>query len=478
MNYNLPFIKSVALNDLPEEAWHYIIGGDTEAADLQAYYKAIPWLYRGVAIRANAVAEMPFSIYKGETEIDGSKEYKNVVGFLPNPGALFGLVEAALTIWGYAYLFRKRSAFKTLDLRYMLPTSIVEKINTAGEIAFTRNENGKPVDYTTDDLVYFWRHDPFVEIGPPQSSPALAAASAAGVLLNVDKFAAAFFERGAIKATLLTTENIVPLERERLKAWWQRMFSGIKAAWQTDIVNAKAVTPVVVGEGLESLENSDLTESKRIDIAAALGIPYSVLFSNASNRATAEQDDLHLYTKTVIPDAEFIAAVLNDQVMSKAGYKLIMTPQNLDLFQVDEAERADSLEKLIAALEKPEEFLLASDILGYEINPDIYKKIEAMVAQKRQAAERMEVVTAQPVQPEPQPEPEPAPPPTNQRAVDLEKWRTKAIKRIKAGKPASCQFDSQAIDILTHASIGGALEGAKTEDDVKIIFADAWAGYP
>jgi len=493
-DYN-PF-KTVSMSDLPEGAWTYITGQPQDEKDIQTYYKAIPWLFRGVDIRADAVASMPFSIYRGETEIDNSEDYQNVVKFLPNPGGLFGLLEAALVIWNYAYAFKLRNEFMTKGLRYLLPSSIRPKIDTDGAISFTRRVGNKDTAYTVDDIIYFWGRDPFVEIGPPQASPAQAAAAAAGVLWNTDQFAAAFFARGAIKATLLTTTNILPAERERLKSWWQRMFQrGVKGSWQTDIVNADTVKPVVVGEGLESLENTNLTESKRIDIAAALGIPYSVLFSNASNRATAEQDDMHLYTKTVIPECEFIAEVLNDQVFKPLGYKFMFNPQALDLFQASENERAASLEKLIAALEKPEEFLLAADILGYDLDPEVHKRIEAMIAEK---AKRAAEIQANMDNAKPQADnmyiergyeesedelvvPDRRllkQPPPNRRSIDLGKWEGKSLKLVKRGKPAACAFESDHIDPVTIAAVGAQLEDAQTEADVKAIFSSLWLGYP
>ena len=475
------FLKTVSINDLPEGAWQYITGKPAETDDIATYYRAIPWLFRGVGLRSNAVGTMPFSIFKGENEVDNSDDYKNVVKFLPKPGALFGLVEAALTIFGYAYLFKLKSAYMQKGLRYLDPTSIQTKINEeTGEISFTRSVSGKTTKYTTDDIVYFWLYDPFVEIGPPQASAAKAAANAAGVLLNVDEFAKSFFKHGAVKTTLLTTTNIMPQERERLKNWWKRVL-GIERAWQSDIINAETVKPVTIGEGLESLQNNDLTESKRIDIAAGLGIPYSILFSNASNRATAETDEKHFYDKTIVPECAIIESVLNEQVFVPAGYTFRFMPQNLDIYQEDENERAESLTKLITALETPEEFLLASDILGFDINPDIRNQIEAMIVEKNARREAMEQNTEQTkpaVQEQPEPEEKPEPPKPDMRAVDLDKWRTKALKRVKAKRPMEFSFITEHIDPVTHAAISGALESCETEEEVKAVFTDLWIGYP
>ena len=482
MKLDYPFIKSVSLNDLPEEAWQYFTGGsDAASSTLQKYYQAIPWMFRGVDILANAAANVPFAIYRGETEVDTSDDYQNATASLPNLKALIGLVEAALTIWGYAYCKKDKNAFGfQAGLRYWLPTSITYKINSkTGIPTFTRTVDGTPTAYTADDIMYFWKRDPFVEIGPPSTSPAKSAAAAAGVLFNADKFAAAFFERGAIKVTLLTTKNIQPSERSRLKTWWGKLAKGTDSAWSSDIVNADAVTPVVIGEGLESLENNTLTESKRIDIAAGLGVPYTILFSGSASGigggGVSEEDTKRLYDISVLPNCEFIAEVINAQYLEALGYRLVFKPQEMDIYQEDENDRAASLSQIIAALQSPEEFVIASAILGYDIADDIMAQIQALITQKQ---ENREIMAALPVARYEEEEEQPPEPPDNQRAIDLDKWRTKALKRVKAGRDAACPFDSKHIAPVTKAAIMGALEGATTEEQVKAIFSDPFAGYP
>lgn len=476
------FVKSVSINDLPESAWQYIVGGVSGADDTGKFMQTIPWLFRGVDIRANALANVPFSMFKGDKEIDNSEDWQNAVKILPHPKSLFSTLEAALVIFGYAYLFRERNAYITKGLRYLLPTSIKPNIQTDGSITFKRRIGNQTQLLTPEDVVYFWKQDAFVELGPPLSSPAMAAANACGVLLSVDEFAKAFFRQGAVKTTLLTTTNIAPSERDRLKTWWKRVL-GMDRAWTTDIINAEKITPITIGEGLESLQNNDLTESKRIDIAAALGIPYSVLFSNASNRATAEQDDLHLYDKTILPDAYFIENILNEQVLEPLGYNIKFDPQAMPIYQEDENARAASLNQIITALGSPEEFLLAADILGYDINPDVMIKIEAMIAKKDEnRAVMAELVQSKPEQEESEPEEEPEPDPEveepDNKALDLEKWQAKALKRFKSGRSAACAFSSEYIEPLLIASITGALEAAESENDIKSAFDSVWVGYP
>jgi hypothetical protein len=128
MNKHVLFdgMKSIELSQYPAEAWTWLSGqADDGATGIQEYFKAVPWLYRGVNLRANAVSKMPFAIYeigedgekKTETEdgketvveFDTSADYKNKVEFLPDPKRTFKLVEMALSLLGKAYLFNSQN---------------------------------------------------------------------------------------------------------------------------------------------------------------------------------------------------------------------------------------------------------------------------------------------------------------------------------------------------------------------------------
>ncbi len=428
-----PFIKAVNLNDLPPAAWR-IVSGANEGGELATVYRAVPWLFRGVELRAQIVGSMPFSIWRGKTEVDGSGDYTNATGIMPDPVGLFALVEAALTVWGFAYLEQERNIVATKGLRYLLPTSIKPVLDhEAGLVAFERNlGNGQRVQLSPKDLCYFWKPDPFVEIGPPLSSPVKAAMAAAGVSMNVNKFAEAFFARGAVKTTLLTVAGAVaPQERERLESWWARVAQGVKNTFASKIVNADKVMPVVIGEGLSELSNQQLSTDLREQVSTALGIPHSVLFSNAANYATSTQDDLHLYNKTILPECRFIESVLNRQAFEPMGLRLQFRDDTLDMFQEDEHERSGSLTQLVSAGMPLD---LGMEILGFDLTDAQWARLRAEIAERKRQAEmiqeRMPTQDGQPARDEEEDE-------ENAKTVpfdlaELRRWRDKTRKR---GKP-------------------------------------------
>ncbi|OQA96949.1 MAG: Phage portal protein [Chloroflexi bacterium ADurb.Bin222] len=464
-----PAAKGVRLSDLPPEAWHYLRGGPA-ASSLAKLHRAVPWLFRGVDLRGDAVADMPFVILSGTggsaREVDNSRNWQNVVGFLPRPRDLFWLVEAALVIWGYAYLEQGRNVGRRLrELRYLLPTTVKPEIDAVqGLTGFTRVATGKPLQLDVKDVCYFWNPDPFVELGPPESSPAQAALAAAGVLYNVDEFAAAFFARGAIKGTLLTVAGNPPdAEKQRIKSWWQRLFSGITNAWSDAVVSADMVTPVVVGEGLESLERSDLTRSRREDIATALGIPHTMLFSDAANYATAERDTQNFYETTIKPECSFIQETLNEQVFVPQGYRLQFQPESLPIYQENEQERSASLASLRTA---GVPLLLAMDLLGYELSDDQRAELERAEAERQARAEEM---ARRPMVDGDDRE--------DRAADEMRTWRRWALRRVKQGK-ALRDFDVHTVPKALAGAVAGALEGATTAAEVEQVFDSVWAGYP
>lgn len=421
-----PATKAIDLSPLGD--YWYAPRQDEDAPDPAMLFRAVPWLARSVQLRSNAVASMPFDIMRGETVFDSSVEYQNKLGWLPNPRRLLYLTEAARSCSGSAYYWREHNRITTTGLRYIRWDTVEPEIDgKLGLTGFVRTVNGRRMNVPVETIVYHWMADPYVEFGPPTISPVMAALAASGVLYNLDRFASAYFARGAIKATLLTVSGApVATERDRLKTWWKDLVSGIKNAFATEIINADSVTPVVIGEGLAELSNATLTAEKRQDIATALGVPQSVIFSESAKGlgggGVAAQDDAHFYNKTIIPECEAIADVWNEQLLEPLGLKLVFRPETLDVFQEDENQRATAFSAYVAAGLPLE---VAGEMLGLEL-PQGWTW-EKIAAEKEKAREEM-AAAMQGAGDQGQDDAED----TAMRAVDdLRKWRIKSAKRGK-----------------------------------------------
>jgi HK97 family phage portal protein len=454
--------KAISLSQYPDEAWTDLSPSgegtkdnrkDTEA--IANYYNTVAFLFRCVQLRASALTRIPWAIRKGETDIWISDEPTppQSLLFLKDFRRFLRLTEAALCLSPEAFWFKERNRVRVLSLRWHAPQSVIPQWSESeGLTGFKRLlGDGKSKVFEVEDYIYFAIPNPMHETLPGRP-PAQAAMGAAGVLYSVDAFASQFFKQGAIKATLLTVDgNPSPAEMLKLEAWWKRFFSGVKSAWGTAAVRA-GVTPVVVGEGMESLSQSELTKERKQDIATALGVPHSLVFSDAANFATSQQDDLHFYDKTLIPEFEYHVETLNAQLFEPMGYAMELRPDEMSVFQADEEQRSMSYLHYVQANMKPS---IAAQILGIDLpegveyedldpEPQPVQLVQAQPEQLRNEDQQPRQVAEDDEQPIP---------PSPQKAMELARYRRWREKRPRAN-PA--EFRS---DILTAADKAGADDG-------------------
>lgn len=345
--------------------WQTPGGAQRKPWDLLSF---VGYLYRAVDLRANALAAVPWSLYpaNGSDPLWDSEEPippSGLEAFVSMPEMLYR-TEAALCLGSRAYWFKERNRVRLTGLRWLDPFTMEPVWTPQGIANFKRYVNSAYTVLPVEDVAYIWLQG--MSETEPRPAPAQAAANAANVLYNTAQFARTYFERGAIKAGLLTVDGQpLPSERERLKTWWSRFMGGINNAWNAEVVSA-AVQYVPVGEGLAELSNQALTAEQREDIATAFGVPHSLVMSNAANYATAKQDAQAFYETTVVPQAQLIERALNAQLFGPSNLRLKFRPQALDVFQQDENERAGAFAAYVGAGLKPS---IVAQMLGLEL-PD------------------------------------------------------------------------------------------------------------
>jgi phage portal protein BeeE len=478
-----------------DDGWVSITGaGDPVALDdIRVLFNRVPWLYRGINLVAGSVKSMPFALVNTAGEqFDSSDNWQNKVGFLPNPEHLFWLLSASMMLYGRGYLFREMVYSRIKRLRYYATPDTQElyaRDDDTQLIGIERRVGGVWMRHPLEEWAYFWNSDPNVTGRRPEGSPALAALGASGVLASTDIYALKYFNSGAIRAFLLSVPvETTTDEREKMKSWLKRIFQGIRTALGQYVVSDK-VSTTQIGDGLEGLQNTELTKEKREDIATALGVPQSLLFSNASNFAVAEQDNEHFYTKTVIPLCGAIARHFTEQVFEPLGLRLEFQHEKLSMFQEDEEKRSRSLFELMQAIGAAttwEQLQFGLSVLGFDVTEDERQLLEAHFAAKEERREEMsERLSArpqtqlpqgqQPQLPPGQPQNEP---PQNARALDLDRWRRKSQKALKGGKSADVPFESDDIEPALAGAISAMLELAETPEAVDAAFESVWVGYP
>lgn len=463
--------KAVNINRLPAEAWTYLQGGDPNDAglNLEALYERVPWLNRGVDIIAEAVQRMPREFHSARTgdildkppvlklEIDMDRIANELAGDYILQGAAYAVIER--NDYGVA----KR-------VRRLLPASVKPKYSeTDGLVGFERTVNGKTIPLELKDVCYIWTPNRRGEAGPGKSR-AYAAFRAASFLDNIDLFGKKFFEQGTMRPNLIFVDGSPSdAEVQRMQSFFERMASGVKNAWKTLAVRQK-VESITFGETPDKLEMPGLTDKKREDVATALGVPQSLLFSNATNFATAQQDDLHFYDKTVNPLAELIFAKLSEFVFEPFGYELRPHPEDLEIYQRIESEKADALSVMHDRhVITTNEF---RDSMGWEQVDGLDEAENDLLgwpAARTGATPTPELTPGQTDANAPDP-----------AIAELQKMRRWLEKRISSGKAFEREFETRYLNRTLKRALEGALAAAETADERKAIFADAerWVKYP
>lgn len=466
--------KAVPLSALRPEAWTPMdeddaIGGHGLSA--RTGRVRVPVLFRAVDIRAKAVASMPFRLERNGVDVTDDAALAQTIKHLRT---LLYLTEASLCCYNAAYweIATNRLGRNVTPFWLATPTIQPDIDPRAGVRGIRRVGPTGQVYLPVEQVCVFWGPSTDIEIGPdPQLAPVAVTLAAAGLLHYLDRFATGFFQRGGTKVTLLTVEgNPRPGEVEKLDAWWKRMAAGVKNAFNSVVVRA-GVKPEVIGSSIDETSAPDLAKIAREDVALGMGVPLSLLFSNALAGGTVDAERLNFYDFTVVPECEHVLdEPLNEQYLARLGLRLIWTPERLEVYQAAELQKASALMQLVG---QP---LMTVD----------------------ESRERLELPPlAQVAPPAPTPEPDPAsttpptpdtPPamddsveqPTSDvaalRTADLERWQRKALKRLARRGSAACTFESNWIDDDDREWIEDVLAHATTPDAVKAAFKVAPPG--
>ena len=467
-------IKSIPFDALPPDAWKQLLGtsyaSEGDARDVIGLYEQVPWLYRAVELRADAVASMPIKWTRAGSDDELADEPR--FDFHANWSNILNIIEGWLTLYGHAYLFKGvNGAGKVKELRPLHPDTIMPKIDAAkGLTGFERMIQGRRLPIALEEVVYFWRPSRRHEVGYG-TAPAKAAMSAAGLMSQAMQFNDAYLKQGVIAPTLVTVDGSpTTSDMENLQSWVERVASSLRNAFRARILRAGIKVEQLQPVDMSKFGMDRMTDKQREEIATALGVPYSLLFSGAANYATANAEQFNFYDLTIVPECDLIAEALNAQLFEALGYELHFAEDELELYQDAETKRAQEklvplvVNGIIGTNEAREE-------LGYEPRaeqqppaPSVDEQPSASEVLERMLNERA------PQQTEDTPQ---------SKALAL--WRKVAKSRYSEGKRDKArQFEDAALSAYVKAYVSSGLEGAETVDDVDAVFtgAQSWVGYP
>ena len=431
--------------------WVDLLTSDGVPDSVATLYKYVPLLFRAVQLRCDAISSVPVAIMKGkENEVDW-----------PYPTKLGNLIwqwEASNLLAGAAYgeIVTNKSGFRK-DIKYRNPFDMDVKYDR-GVYQFKQNSSGA-VWYNEPEagqyqMLYIKEFDPTQD-----TNPGIGAGKASNIdaklLYAISKFPEMYFEGGAMPVTLLGIDSNDRNEIERIQNWFRRSATAIKNAFRVLGVRTGSITPVTLTPPLKDLSFPEISEMAKDNIAMAFGIKQTLLDSEAANYATAQEDRLAFYEDTIKPRARLFEDALNEQLLARDGLRLEFRFNEMDIFQEDENDRAELLNKLTTA---GLPIGVSLQLAGYKLTEEQLSMLEE---HREQLDDRIDET------------------PVDERTTELRKWQKFAEKRVKEGKELR-EFETSIIEPSLQGAINGALEGAKTAEEVKHIFDSVieWRNYP
>lgn len=326
------------------DAFHEFITGPHDAADAalltaEQAYRRVPWVRRGVNLLSFAVSHVPYSIMESEQDVTESS---------PITMRLLQLTQKSLEMRGRAYWLIERNRLGTRQtLRYIPARSVKVNVDTTtGIVGFIVqfSTGSKPIPL--EDMVYFHlpNCDSETEADPAPIESVLESAS---LLYAANRVASKFYAGGMVGVSLISlpaqTSND---EITRIEGFFRRMATGIGKAFRALGVRA-TVDVKQVGQTIRDSRMPELVAEARDDVAVGLDIPPTVLDGKAASFATAASEWFGFITQTVLPRAELIAEVANEQYLSKIGQYMELHPELMEIMQSVQLEQAQAIVTLV-----------------------------------------------------------------------------------------------------------------------------------
>jgi len=328
-------IKALNLEDFLPSAWLGAVG-ESDAVDVEAAYERVAVVRTAVTLRANALASLPWEITtKRGTLVAFDAE--QLAGIIRN-------IEIDLCLYGAAYLLRDPAA--PLGLRRLHPRTITPITDPKrGLVGFTRRTNTIELRLEPEtELLYLWEPSVRGEVEPGVGL-VTTALTQARALLAAERYQTAYFERGAVRPTVwMFAQRPTDAERSRFEQWLRQLVSGIRNAFRHLALSSEIKT-VTLGDTLSDAVKPELLQRAAELMITAFQVPMSLVFSNASNYATAQRDYQTFILLTVLSRAREVTAMLQPH-FTAYNQVLRCNEARIDAVQNAELEKAEAIQRL------------------------------------------------------------------------------------------------------------------------------------
>ncbi len=350
-------LETKAMVTLP--GWVEQLQQTDKVTSTSSAFERVPLLFRAVRLRCNSLVRVPIHVYRGPVECDWP--------FDQPLKTLVWKTEASLLLAGAAYWLRLRNDYGFLKGAQWLNPFSVRVTYAGGERRFEQRMGSDryPRDrefWTDQDLLFWQEFNPTDDLGPG-ISPAGVALGDAQLLSSLARFAAVFFESGAMPVTIVgLPPGTGDSDRDRVESFFKRLMTGVRNAWRVLGVRGE-IKPTILTPPLDHLAIPELRHQAIDAVAWAFDIPRTMFMEDVANRATAESYFQTYVTQTIVPRAQLFEEQLNT-FLKGTGYSVRFRPEEMAEIQAQQSERARAFAAYVHGGMTPP---LAAAVLGIDI---------------------------------------------------------------------------------------------------------------
>lgn len=436
-------------------------------------YEKVPMYYRAINLRSDALGTVPFQLLRNGEPVD--------YPFTTPLENLIQQTERSLMLTGRAFWLRLYRGRVLYGFQFLNPRSIEVTYHADQQIGadyltglrFTQKmQNGEVhAQWTIADVVYFHEASIKSDINE-EVAPARVALQSAQLVYYLERFQSAFFEHGAQPALVLSLDkSVTPPELERMKSHWTRYVENVSNAFKTFFFRGEVKAQIVTFP-LDQMDMAPIQENAVKNIVSTFGVPRTMIEASAANYATADSDRQSFWRETIVPRLAYYERILNEQLFKPLKYEFAYLPEMLDVFQVDEAARANSLVLLVQA-GLPLQY--AMQTLGYQ---NIEQALGLPEPEIQEVDGGVNVDNNTPVNMTPAlPDERNSSGLASVRLDELQRYENKATARYKPGKSAAVKFTSDTLPGYLLDYIDTELGSVKKKSEIAEIFAAVKLSY-
>lgn len=280
-----------------------------------AAYSVSTWVYRCIEVRKSAIHRMPHGVYHKRTK-EYWESHPLEIAFNRNKQKLLKKIEQSQLLYGETFIELPQNEYGFKSDLFWLNNNGMAVLIGVGKIAgysYTAMQGGQGQNFEPDEIAFMKTDNPFNDLRG--MSPTEVIMDEVAIDKDVARVVRAYYANDTrVGLLLIPKRDMQPADSARFIEEWKKQNQGVNRAGKP-ILMPQDMSVERVQEPA-SLDDVDLRESTRREIAAAYGVPLSLAggWDDAKYQSLPEQRK-SFYEETIIPECDTIAEFINENIL-------------------------------------------------------------------------------------------------------------------------------------------------------------------